>query len=327
MRIGRRLVAAAGVAAASALVLAGCSSSGADASDGRIAVVASTDVYGQIIEQIGGDRVEVTSIVSSANGDPHEFEPSARDQLAIAHAQLIVENGGGYDSFVDALIESSGSDADVLTAVEFSHAWEGGAAHDDSAEGERGDEDEHAHDHDHEHIEGFNEHVWYDVRAMADLALGIASQLEALDPDSGDLFHDNAAAFAAEIEAIEAQLAEIDAADAGAGVFVTEPVPVYFVEAAGLIDLTPDAFSEAVEEGQDVPPATLLESLDLIASGDVRVVIANTQTGGAETTRVVNEADSQGIPVIEFSETLPSGQTYLSWMQANAAALAEALAG
>jgi len=325
MRTARRLTTVAGLAAASALALAGCASSGADASDGRIAVVASTDVYGQLVEQIGGDLVDVTSIVSSANGDPHEFEPSARDQLAVAHAQLIVENGGGYDSFVDALIESSGSDADVLTAVEFSHAWEGGAPHEDSGEDEHDDSGEHSHDH--EHIEGFNEHVWYDVRAMADLALGIASKLEALDPDNGDLFHDNAAAFTAEIEAIEAQLAEIDAADAGAGVFVTEPVPVYFVEAAGLIDLTPDAFSEAVEEGQDVPPATLLEALDLIASGDVRVVIANTQTGGAETTRVVNEADSHGIPVIEFSETLPEGQTYLSWMQANATTLAEALAG
>lgn len=328
MRTDRRLAAVAGMAAASVLVLAGCSSSGADASDGRIAVVASTDVYGQLVEQIGGERVDVTSIVSSASGDPHEFEPSARDQLAVSRAQLIVENGGGYDSFVDALIESSGSDADVLTAVEFSQAWEGRTAHDDSDDGEHAD-DEHAdgHGHDHEHIEGFNEHVWYDVRAMADLALGIASRLEMLDPDNGGVFRENAAAFTAEVETIEAQLAEIDAADGGAGVFVTEPVPVYFVEAAGLIDLTPAAFSEAVEEGQDVPPATLLEALDLIASGEVRVVIVNTQTGGAETTRVMREADSRGVPVIEFSETLPEGQTYLSWMQANATALAKALAG
>src|SRR5690606_29160955 len=147
--------------------------------------VASTDVYGQIVEEIGGDLVDVTSIVSSGNGDPHEFEPSARDQLAVSHAQLIVENGGGYDSFVDSLIESSDSDADVLTAVEFSHAWEGDAAHDDSdedghADDEHADEGEHEHDHDHGHIEGFNEHVWYDVRAISDLALGIASHLEAL---------------------------------------------------------------------------------------------------------------------------------------------------
>ncbi|NYE18444.1 metal ABC transporter solute-binding protein, Zn/Mn family [Microbacterium immunditiarum] len=322
MRTDRRLLAVAGVAAASVLVLAGCASSGAGTSDGRITVVASTDVYGQIVEEIGGDLVDVTSIVSSASGDPHSFEPSARDQLAVSHAQLVIENGGGYDSFVDSLVEASSSDAKVLTAVEFSSAWEGGAARDDSDE--HADEGDHGHDH--EHIEGFNEHVWYDVRAMADLAIGIASELEVLDPDNGEVFQANAESFTGEIERIEAQLADIEAADGGAGLFVTEPVPLYLVEAAGLVDLTPDAFSEAVEEGQDVPPATLLEALDLIGGGDVRVVIANTQTGGAETTRVVQEADARGVPVVEFSETLPEGQAYLSWMQANATALAEALA-
>lgn len=322
MRTGRRLLAVAGMAAASVLVLAGCAAAGADASDGRIAVVASTDVYGQIVEEIGGDLVAVTSIVSSTNADPHSFEPSARDQLAVSHAQLIVENGGGYDSFVDSLIEASGSDADVLTAVEFSQAWAGGAAHDDS---DQHADNEGEHEHEHEHIEGFNEHVWYDVRAMSDLALGIASVLEALDPENGDVFHANAAAFTEEVEGIEAQLADIEAAHGGAGVFVTEPVPLYLVEAAGLVDLTPEAFGEAVEEGQDVPPATLLEALALIGSGDVRVVVANSQTGGAETIRVVQEAVEWEVPVVSFSETLPEGQTYLSWMQANTTALAEAL--
>ena len=70
-----------------------------------------------------------------------------------------------------------------------------------------------------------------------------------------------------------------------------------------------------------MPPATLLESLDLLATAAIGVVIANAQTGGAETTQVIDEADGRGIPVIEFSETLPEGQTYLSWMQANIEAL------
>ncbi len=108
-------------------------------------------------------------------------------------------------------------------------------------------------------------------------------------------------------------------------VFVTEPVPLYLVTSAGLVNATPDAFSEAVEEGQDVSPSALLDSLDLLRSGEVSVVIVNSQTGGAETTEVISEADAEGIPVIEFSETLPDGQTYLSWMTANIEALAGAL--
>ena len=126
----RRSLPVLGLAAASALVFAGCASDqtaggaeGDDASDGRLSVVASTDVYGEIASQVGGDLVEVTSIVTNASQDPHSFEPSARDQLTVSKADLIVENGGGYDAFIDALIDSSGSEAPVVTAVEHSHDW------------------------------------------------------------------------------------------------------------------------------------------------------------------------------------------------------------
>jgi zinc/manganese transport system substrate-binding protein len=342
----RLLPSAAALVAASALVLSGCATSpdaaGGTAADDRIAIVASTDVYAQIAEEIGGEFVDVTAIVSSAGQDPHSFEPSARDQLTIQRADLIVENGGGYDAFVDALIEASGSTAPVVTAVEFSHDWPDNAGHDAetqdagshedaSADAEHEHaEDEHAEDehgdHAHEHVEGFNEHVWYDPHTVEHVAEEIAHELAALLPDEAATFEANAAAFAEGIAGLESALADIDATDAGAEVFVTEPVPLYLVAAAGLVNVTPDAFTEAVEEGQDVSPSTLLESLNLLRSGEVRVVISNTQTGGAETTEVIGEAESIGIPAVEFSETLPDGQTYLSWMQANIESLAQALA-
>lgn len=331
----RRLLAPAALGAASVLVLAGCASGGTDASasDDSIQVVASTNVYGQIAEEIGGDLVAVTAIIASESQDPHSFEPSAQDQLTVANADLIIENGGGYDAFIDALIESSGSEAPVVTAVEFSHDWPENEGHDAEEEGaeEAADaapaEEEHSEEegHDHAHVEGFNEHVWYDPHTIEHVAEAIAAQLAALSPDDAAVFEANAAAFVGEIAGLEDALAEIDAAHAGAPVFVTEPVPAYLVAAAGLENVTPDAFSEAVEEGQDVPPATLLESLTLLEDGTVRVVITNTQTGGAETTQIVDEADGRGIPVIAFSETLPEGQTYISWMQANIGALADAL--
>ncbi len=319
----RRLTTVLGLAAASALLLAGCGGTAPDAeADGRIAVVASTNVYGQLAEQIGGDLVDVTSIVDKASQDPHSFEPSARDQLVVSKADLVIENGGGYDAFVDALIESSGSDAPVVTAVEYSHDWPENEGHsDDAAEAE-----DHAHDHgDHEHVEGFNEHVWYDPHTIAHVAEAIAQELGELSPENAATFTANAEAFGAEVEGLEASLDEIAASHAGEKVFVTEPVPVYLIEAAGLENATPEAFSEAVEEGQDVAPATLLESLALLRDGGVSVVITNVQTGGAETQEIVDEADGRGIPVIAFSETLPKGETYISWMQANIEALSAAL--
>lgn len=339
-----RLLLPAALVAASALALAGCAGT-TDAAgtapsddDGRVQIVASTNVYGQIAEAVGGDLVDVTSIIASASQDPHSYEPSAQDQLIVSRADLLIENGGGYDAFVDALIESSGVDAPVITAVEYSHDWPENAGHDDAETSETegtetpaADTDDHAdeegHDHaGHDHVEGFNEHVWYDPHTVEYVAEAIAEELTALLPDDADAISTNLTAFTEGVAGIEDALAQIEASDAGAGVFVTEPVPGYLVAAAGLTVVTPEAFSEAVEEGQDVPPATLLEALDLVASGEVRVVITNTQTGGAETTQVVDDADGRGIPVIQFAETLPEGQTYISWMDENVAALADALA-
>lgn len=320
-----RALAVLAVGTAAALVLAGCSSASPAADAGRIQVVASTDVYGQIAAQIGGDAVDVTSLVTAQ--DPHDYEPSARDQLAVREADLVIENGGGFDYFVDGLIEASGTEAVVLTAVEFSPHWTGGAAHDDSDD--HADEDDHADDddHGHEHIEGFNEHVWYDTETVHALAVGIASDLEVLAPDEAAVaaIESNLARFLSELDAVDEAIAAANADHVGATVFVTEPVPLYLTEAIGLVNLAPADFTEAVEEGQDVPPAILLESLDLLRDGSVDVVIANAQTGGAETEQVIAEAESLGIPVVEFTETLPEGQTYTGWMDANVNALREAL--
>lgn len=353
-----------GLTAATSLALAGCAGSTtggtADAGAGgdTIRVVASTSVYGQLAEQVGGDHVEVTAIVTSTSQDPHSFEPSARDQLTVSKADLVIENGGGYDAFIDALLESSGTDAHVITAVEYSHAWPKNAGHEDDAhaEDDHADEDhtdeahaedEHAEDDhadddhaedahadddhaedshdDHAHVEGFNEHVWYDPHTMAYVVEQIAAELAELSPDHADTFAANADELVAELEALESAIAEVEAAHAGARVFVTEPLSVYLIAAAGLEDVTPPAFSEAVEEGQDVPPATLLTALHLLRDDEIAVVIANAQTGGGETGQMLDEAETRGIPVVEFTETLPEGQTYISWMQANIEALGAAL--
>ena len=337
MNSNRRLLPTIALSAVAALALAGCAggSTPASSGDGRLQVVASTDVYGQIAEEIGGDAIDVTSIITSASQDPHSFEATAQDQLAVSRADLIIENGGGYDSFMESLVESSDSSAHVITAAEYSHDWpdnEGhsdeGDDHDHAEESAHAEDDDSANEHaGHDHIEGFNEHVWYDPHTIEHVAEAIAGELSELAPDDSATFEANAAEFVGQIAALESSLAEIEASDGGAGVFVTEPVPVYLTTAAGLDNLTPEAFSEAVEEGQDVPPATLLESLDLIESGSVRVLIANSQTGGAETTQVIDAAEAKGIPVLEFSETLPEGQTYISWMQQNIEALSGALAG
>ena len=312
--------------AAAALVLAGCAATpAAEEDDGRLSVVASTDVYGSIAEAVGGDLIDVTSIISGAAQDPHSYEASAQDRLALSGADLVIENGGGYDPFIGQLLEADGGEVPVLTAIEFSHALhdETHEEHEEHAEEEAHDEEGHE---GHDHIEGFNEHVWYDLHTIAHLAEDIAHELGELDAANAETYTANAEDFAAELETLEERETELSAAWEGSGVAVTEPVPLYLLEASGFVNLTPDAFTEAIEEGSDVPPTALQETLAVLEGGQVVLLAYNEQTASAETERVREAAEAAGVTVLDFTETLPDGEDYLSWMSANLDRLEAALA-
>lgn len=316
-RLSLPALAAASVLAGAALT--GCTTASAT-DDGRISIVASTDVYGDIAAQIAGDGADVTSIITSAGQDPHSYEASAQDQLAIADADLVIRNGGGYDSFVDTMLDASGAGTEVLDAVEIS-----GLAPDD-AEDEHADEEEHAEENDgHGHIEGFNEHVWYSFEAMDALAEEIAEHLGELDAENAGTYQENYQTFAASLGALEERAHELHEAFEGTAVAVTEPVPVYLLAELGLDNVTPEEFSEAIEEGSDVPPLVLDETLRLFETGEVALLAYNEQTAGPETEQVRAAAEAAGIPVVSFTETLPDGADYLSWMTDNLEAVATAL--
>jgi len=312
------------IAVAATLALAGCAAPSPTVDDGTLKVVASTNVYGSIAEAIGGEHVTVTSIISSAAQDPHSYEASAQDQLALSKADLVIENGGGYDPFIDTLLEAASSDAPVLTASEASGLLDEDHAHgEEDADGGEADDAAHEIEDGHDHIEGFNEHVWYSPHGVSHVAEELARQLSELDPDNAADYTANLEAFSAQIEALEtaAEALETD----GLGVAITEPVPLYLLEAAGLENRTPEAFSEAIEEGTDVAPATLRDTLAIIDSGDVALLAYNAQTASSETEELRAAAEEAGIPVVEFTETLPDGTDYVSWMTDNLNAIAAAL--
>ena len=98
---------------------------------------------------------------------------------------------------------------------------------------------------------------------------------------------------------------------------VTEPVPLYLLEDAGLENATPEQYTAAIEEGSDVPPAVLKEATDLVASKSVRLLAYNAQTEGPQTEALKKAAEAAGVPVVDFNETLPDGKTYLQWMTDN----------
>ncbi|WP_234323312.1 metal ABC transporter solute-binding protein, Zn/Mn family [Streptomyces bikiniensis] len=266
-----------------------------------IPVVASTNVYGDVVERIGGDRVAVVSIINDPAQDPHSYEANTRTQLDLSRARVVVENGGGYDDFVGTMLRGTdNTSAEVINAVQVSGKSPG-------ADGE------------------LNEHVWYDLPTMGRLADRIAQTLATIAPADAGVFEKNAEDFKDGLAGLEQRTNRIEADHTGTPVAVTEPVPLYLTEACGLVNKTPAAFSEAVEEGDDVPPRVLGETLALFTDRSVRALVYNEQTTGAQTERVKAAAEDNGIPVVPVTETLPPGEDYLGWMGASITAIDRAL--
>jgi zinc/manganese transport system substrate-binding protein len=283
-------------------------SPGTDDSPGIINVVASTDVYGDIAGVIGGDKASVTAIITKTSQDPHSYEATAQDRLAVSKAELVIENGGGYDGFIHKMADDSNiGHGNILTAVEVAGLGPEESHTESAAAGET---------HDHQHG-AFNEHVWYSLDAMGKLADSLAAKMGELEPGSAAQFTANAAAFKSNVDGLNARLAALKANAAGAPVAVTEPVPMYLLEAAGLENRTPEDYTAAIEEGSDVPPAVLKAATELAGSADIRFLAYNEQTEGPQTEALKKAAEAAGVPVLDFSETLPEGKTYLQWMTDN----------
>ena len=289
-------------AAAIALTLAGCSSSSsAGSDDGTVRVVASTDVYGDIATTIGGDAVHVTSLMTDPAQDPHSFEASAQNQLAVSKADVVIENGGGYDDYMQNLVKGAkNSGVKVLNVVDLSGKK--------PVDGE------------------LNEHVWYDFPTVQKFADALTSALSAADPSQKATFEKNASAFGEKLSALEATEAQLKSTYAGEGVAITEPVPLYLLDAIGLVNKTPEKFSEAIEEENDVSPIVLKDTLQLFSGHQVKLLAYNEQTTGAETEKVLAAAKAAGIPVVPVTETLPEGMHYIGWMSGNLDAVKGALA-
>lgn len=305
-----RSISALAATAALGLTITGCagqpldSDGAATSADAAISVVASTNVYGSIASSVGGDLIEVTSIIDDPGKDPHEYEADAQNQLAFSRADLVIENGGGYDDFVDTLLDASGNDGvTVLNVADLSGYDQ------QPAEGE------------------FNEHLWYDFPTVATLVSEIVSELSDLDPDNAATYAANGKALTDELDDLEAQEDDLSSRYAGEGVAITEPVPLYLLTAAGLENRTPDEFSEAIEEDTDVPADVLEETIALFSDRSVVLLAYNQQTTGPQTEAVLAAAEDNGVAVVPVTETLPEGASYIEWMQGNLDAVSEALGG
>ncbi|MCR5977739.1 ABC transporter substrate-binding protein [Gordonia jinghuaiqii] len=303
----KTLLAAAGALSAAALVLSGCSGNPGDG-DGTPTVVTSTNVWGSVAAAVAGDKATVTALYTNADGDPHEFEPSAADTATVADADIIVLNGGHYDAYMERAAESSGAtviDAYALTGEQDDHDGHDGDGHD------HGD---------------MNEHVFYDLPVVAKVADRVADALSDKDPANAETYRANAETFTTGIDGLRQQLTTIRERHDGTKVAQTEPLAGYLLDEAGLVDIAPAGFTQAVEEGQSPSAADRAAMQDLLAARTAKALIYNTQAVDPVTQAMLGVAESAGVPVVEFTETLPDGVTdYLAWQAAQIDALAAAL--
>lgn len=297
MRLSRR--AAAAVLLALLASLAACGSAPSSSSS-RVELVAGENFWGDVVRQIGGSHVAVTSIITDPNTDPHEYESSDRNAIAIATAKLVVRNGLGYDDFLAKLVAASGNHPEVVDAGEVL-----GISGSDP-----------------------NPHVWYDTAALPKVAAAIADRLGTIDPAHRATYTANAQAFDASLQPIDDVIAEIKQRYAGTPIAYTERVPGYLVDAAGLRLGIPVGFTQSVEEGSDPSPRDTVAFDDAIKTKAVKVLLYNAQVTDTQTSEIKTLAAASGVPVVGVTETMPpTYHRFQDWQLAQAQALLTALGG
>ena len=297
---------------AAALLASACSSSPASpgggdgtsaaaASSTTITAIGAENEYADVIAQVGGKYVRASSIMSNPNTDPHTFEASPAVAREISAADLIVQNGVGYDDWATTIESAAPSTARKVINVQQLLGLPNSTP---------------------------NPHLWYKPTTMPAVANAIAADLAQIDPAHASYYKANAAAFIASLTAWTKAIATFAAAHPDTPVATTEPVADYMLQAAGADIMTPWTFQADIMNGTDPSPQDTAIEKSLFTQHKVKVFLYNQQVTDALTESFISLAEANGIPVVGVYETMPTpGFDYQSWMLAEVNALSKAVTG
>jgi zinc/manganese transport system substrate-binding protein len=292
------------VALCVALLLgAGCATSGTRTDDlqgdRKLQVVAAENVWGSIAAQLGGTRVDVTSIVANPATDPHSYEATAADARAIADADLVIVNGLGYDAWAGKAV---GANPSPIRAVIDVGDLTG-------------------------HHAGDNPHRWYYPADVDRVATAISHDYQRLDPRHASYYAHRLVDFrSSSLAAYHHTLADLRRRYAGTPVGASESIFEGLARAVGLRLVTPTRFLDAVSEGSDVTAADKATVDRQLSRHQVAVFAVNSQNSTPDVQRLVAKARADHIPVVPLTETLsPAGATFQQWQVAQLRALGQAL--
>jgi zinc/manganese transport system substrate-binding protein len=299
-----KTVAVAALTITTAVLAAACSSGSGSApaanSSATIVAVGAENEYANVISQVGGKYVHTSAIESNPNTDPHTFEASASVAQLISSAHLVVQNGLGYDTYMNKIEAAAPNSGRKVISVQ--------------------------------HLLGLpdstpNPHLWYQPSTMPAVAKAVAADLSALQPAHKAYFTAKAAAFDRSLQPWYHAIAQFKARYPGTPVATTEPVGDYLLQAAGTRNLTPFAFQADVMNGVDPAPQYVSLQDGLFSGHKVKVFLYNQQVTDSLTASFLATAHRDGIPVVGVYETMPEpGYNYQSWMLAETTALERAVA-
>jgi zinc/manganese transport system substrate-binding protein len=284
-----------------ALLASACSSAAASGSSGgKIVAVGAENEYADVLQQVGGEYVQVSAIMSNPNTDPHTFEASASVAREVSAAQVVVQNGVGYDTFMSTIENAAPSSSRKVIVVQ--------------------------------NLLGLptdtpNPHLWYKPVTMPAVANAIAADLAAIQPAHASYFKANAAAFIGSLTAWDNAIAAFKAKYPNTPVATTEPVADYMLQAVGADNLTPWALQADIMNGTDPSAQDVAVERSLFTQHKVKAFLYNQQVTDSLTESFIALAQANGIPVVGVYETMPvPGYDYQSWMLTEVQALQKAVA-
>jgi zinc/manganese transport system substrate-binding protein len=270
----------------------------AQAAEGKIEVVAAENFYGNVAQQIGGDRVSVVSILNNPDQDPHLFEVSPAVIRKVAAAQVVLYNGAGYDPWVEQVLSATAKPGRVAIVAA------------DLMQRKSGDDP----------------HLWYDPATMPAVVRALATALAAADPAHKDDYAARLATFLASLAPLDAKIAAIRDKYAGTAVTATEPVFGNMAQALKLT-MANERFQLAIMNDTE-PSARDIAAFERdLKDRKVRVLFYNKQAPTKLVQHLIELARAAKIPVVGITETAPAGSSYQDWMLMELDETQRALAG
>lgn len=295
-RIARIAIAALASVGMLASVAACGSGQSTSEKNGTIEVAASVNQWGTVAKALGGDNVNVTSIINSTNVDAHDYEPTTSDIAKLQKAQVIIVNGAGYDAW--AVKAAQTANATIVNAAEI------GGVND-----------------------GENPHVWFSADVRKAVAQAITEAYEQADAAKKNDFDKMNDQWTAEENNVESKIAEVEQKTDGLAYAATESVASYLAEDMGLADATPSGYARATANESEPTPTDIKQFTDALKAGEIKLLVVNTQEESELTGKITDAAKSVEVPMVELTEQMPEQYDSLTaWMEGLVDAFSQAIA-